>query len=369
MKITVTGGAGFIGSHLVDLLIAKGHDVLVIDSLEKQVHHGKKPDYLNKKAKYLFEPYEKKENLKKIANETDILVHLAALVGVGQSMYDIKRYFKGNTYNTSILLDYLVKHENHIKKMIVASSMSIYGEGEYFCKKHGTVFPKIRSEEQLDNKKWEMKCPVCGDHITHITTTENKPLYPTSFYAITKKDQEEMFHTYGLAYGVPTVALRFFNVYGERQALSNPYTGVLAIFATRLLNGKSPVIFEDGNQSRDFIHVSDIVNGIYLSMNSDKANFESINLGTGKGTSIKMIAKIMRDHLLPESHLDIVNKYRPGDIRHCFADIIKAKKLLGFKAQVPLKDGIKHYLMWLSTQHVSDNFNKAFNELKKRGLL
>ncbi len=369
MKITVTGGAGFIGSHLVDLLIKKGHDVLVIDSLEKQVHLGKKPDYLNKKAHYIFEHYEKRENLKKIAAYSQVLVHLAALVGVGQSMYDIKKYIKGNTYNTSILLDYLAKHKHNIKKMIVASSMSIYGEGAYYCKKHGEVFPRLRGKTQLERKEWEMKCPICNGPVSHITTVENKPLFPTSFYAITKRDQEEMFHTFGLTYGVPTVALRFFNVYGERQALSNPYTGVLAIFASRLLNKQAPIIFEDGKQSRDFIHVSDIVNGIYLSIMSDKANFQSINLGTGKGTPIKRIATIMRDNLYPESNIEIVNRYRPGDIRHCFADILKAKKLLDFKVKIKLKEGLKNYLLWLSTQKAADNFNAAFKELKKSGLL
>ena len=369
MRVTVTGGAGFIGSHLVDLLIEKGYRVLVVDSLERQVHHGKKPSYLNKKAKYIFDRCEKKDVLKEYIPKTDILIHLAASVGVGQSMYQIKKYVKGNTYATASILEYLSCHRHKIKKILVASSMSIYGEGKYYCSKDGVFNPQIRTEKQLSAGNWDYKCPSCGKNLVPIATSEDKPLYPTSIYAVTKRDQEEMVHIIGKAYNIPTVALRFFNVYGSRQSLSNPYTGVLAIFASRLLNNHSPVIYEDGNQTRDFINVSDLVQGILLAMENDSANCRSINLGTGIATSVKMIATIMQHHIRKDGEITITNRFRNGDIRHCFADITLAKKLLGFKPKIRLKNGLLDYIEWLSTQESADNFAKVERELKTKGLV
>ncbi len=367
MKITVTGGAGFIGSHLTDLLVGKGHDVLVVDSLEKQVHLGKKPGYLNRKAKYIFEKAENPEAMKKYLPRTDILIHLAALVGVGQSMYQIKKYMAGNTQATAKILQYISENKHGLKKIVVASSMSIYGEGAYKCPQHGAVYPRLRDERDLARGDWEMKCPVCGKAVAAAPTNEDKPLYPTSIYAISKRDQEEMTHSVGSAYGIPTVALRFFNVYGERQALSNPYTGVLAIFASRLLNGNSPYIFEDAEQTRDFIYVKDLARGIYLAALKAEGN-SSINLGCGRPVSVKRVAGALRDALAPAVKIEIARKFRKGDIRHCYADAALAEKVIGFKTGTSFEEGIGTYLEWLKHQKAADGFEKAARELKAKGL-
>ena len=369
MKITVTGGAGFIGSHLVDLLIKNGHQVLVVDSLEKQVHGDKKPDYLNPKAKYIFDRYEKTSVMDRWVKETDVLVHLAALVGVGQSMYQIKKYVSGNTMATAKMLQYLLNKKNPIAKILVASSMSIYGEGEYFCEEHGLVYPHLRPGKQFSEHDWEMGCSLCDHKVTPVGTTEMKPLFPTSVYAVTKRDQEELVHAYGHSYDISTTALRFFNVYGERQSLSNPYTGVLAIFASRLLNNNPPVIYEDGKQSRDFIHVSDIVEGICAAITAESAGHFSLNLGTGKRTTIKKIATILRNELSPETGLEITSVFRNGDIRHCFADMHHTKRVLKFHSKVKISDGLHRYVRWLARQKPEDNFIKAQKELQKKGLV
>jgi len=264
MRILVTGGAGFIGSHLVDALVEKGHDVVIYDSLEPQVHQKNKiPDYLNKRAEFVKSDVRDKNKLKEVVRNVDIVCHQAAMVGVGQSMYQIESYMDVNTLGTAKLLDILVNEEHSVKKLVVASSMSVYGEGKYTCEECGVGYPKLRPKEQLSAKEWEMKCPNCGKEVKAVPTDEDKPLHPTSIYAISKRDQEEMSLVTGRAYGIPTVALRYFNVYGPRQSLSNPYTGVCAIFSSRIKNNSDPIIFEDGWQSRDFTSVYDIVQAIY----------------------------------------------------------------------------------------------------------
>ena len=268
MKTLVTGGCGFIGTHLVRSLVERGDDVVVLDSLETQVH-GAAPADLPDSVELIVGNVGDAALADQALEGADRVVHLAAAVGVGQSMYEIARYTELNTMATARFLERLVAQRPLPERLVVASSMSIYGEGEYVCAEHGRVAPGSRAEEQLLAREWEVVCPSCGTPLVPVGTSETKPLIPTSIYAINKRDHEEMSLVTGSAYGIPTVALRFFNVYGPGQALSNPYTGVAAIFASRLLNGRPPVIFEDGEQSRDFTHVSDIVRGIQLALESD----------------------------------------------------------------------------------------------------
>jgi len=367
MRILVTGGAGFIGSHLVDKLVEMNYDVTVLDNLEPQVHK-ETPNYLNPKAKYVFEDIRNKNILEKILKETEIIFHLASAVGVGQSMYEIEKYVEVNTTATSKLLDILVNKENNVKKLIVASSMSIYGEGSYKCETCGEVYPKLREENQLKNREWELKCPYCGKIVRPIPTNEDKPLHPTSIYAITKRDQEEMCLVVGKTYGIPTVALRYFNVYGPRQSLNNPYTGVCAIFSSRIKNNENPVIFEDGFQSRDFISVHDIVAANILAMKSSNANYKVFNVGTGKATTIKEIAELLIKLYNSNVKPEITNKYRAGDIRHCFADISRIKNI-GFEPKISLEEGMKELVEWGKKINAENKFDKAYEELDKKKLI
>lgn len=371
-KVLVTGGAGFIGSHLVDKLVEMNNEVVVVDSLEKQVH-TKKPDYLNPEAKYVFEDIRDESVLAKAVKDIEVIFHEAAAVGVGQSMYQVEKYVDVNTMATAKLLDILVNKEHEVKKLIVASSMSIYGEGAYECEDCGVVNPSLRLEDQLKQREWEMKCPNCGKIVKPILTSEDKPLHPTSIYAITKRDQEEMCLTVGRAYGIPTVALRYFNVYGPRQSLNNPYTGVCAIFSARIKNNNPPLIFEDGLQSRDFVSVRDIVDANILTMKSSNANYEVFNVGTGKPVNILEIARVLVGLYGKENELnlspEITNKYRAGDIRHCFANISKITDKLGYKPKVDFEEGMKELVAWGEKEESEDKFEEAHEELLRRGLV
>lgn len=367
MKTLVTGGAGFIGSHLVRELVGRGDQVVVLDSLEEQVHRGATPE-LPESVELIIGGVGDVEATDRALAGVDRVVHLAAAVGVGQSMYEIARYTERNTMQTATFLERLVAQRPLPTRLVVASSMSIYGEGEYECLEHGRMAPPPRPEEQLLARQWELHCPECGGELVPVGTRETKPIIPTSIYAINKRDHEELCLVTGAAYGIPAVALRFFNVYGPGQALSNPYTGVAAIFASRLLNGRPPVIFEDGEQSRDFIHVSDIVRAILLALESDQATGNAINLGTGCPSTVAQIAQALTAGL----DLDIEpirnGQYRAGDIRHCVADPQRARELLGFEAVTTLEDGMRELLKWLADQEAVDRVDDATRELASRGL-
>jgi len=372
VKVLVTGGAGFVGSHLVDRLVQDGYEVTVYDSLEAQVHGPQQevPDYLSKEAEFVKADVRDRDSLQRAVKGKQIVFHLAAAVGVGQSMYEIRRYTEINTLGGATLLDVLVNTGNQVEKVLVASSMSIYGEGKYECPECGVIYPKLRGDEQLLARDWEMRCPHCGQKATPLPTDEEKPLYPTSIYAITKRDHEEMFISTGLAYKIPTVALRYFNIYGPRQALSNPYTGVCAIFASRILNGHPPIIFEDGLQSRDFIHVKDVVEANMLALKSDAADYQVLNVGTGFGTSVLTIANVLIDKIGKSDGLrpQIVNKFRAGDIRHCFADTGRIGRLLGFEPRISFEEGITDLTDWVATQRAADRVDQAIEELRRRRL-
>ncbi len=371
-KILVTGGAGFIGSFLVDALVEGGYEVRIYDALVPQVHGPEQalPDYVNRNAEFIKGDVRDREALALALQGVDVVFHLAAAVGVGQSMYQIQYYTEANTLGGAVLLDLLANTSHQVRKIIVASSMSIYGEGKYDCADCGAVFPKLRTEAQLKTRDWEMKCPSCGQDVRPVPTDEDKPLYPTSIYAITKRDHEEMFLSTGLTYGIPAVALRFFNTYGPRQALSNPYTGVMAIFSGRLLNRQPPVIYEDGLQSRDFVHVSDIVEGLLLAMDRPEADFQVLNLGTGVPTTIAAVAEMLSQHLAGgEVKPQILNQFRAGDIRHCYADLTKTRRLLGFEPRIPLQDGLADLLAWVREQTAEDRFAQVEQELAAKALV
>ena len=283
-------------------------------------------------------------------------------------MYEIERYTRKNTMATASFLERLIAASQRPQRMVVASSMSIYGEGEYECPVDGRVAPGPRAEPQLQERRWECYCPTCGRELEPIGTAETKPLIPTSVYAINKRDHEELCLVVGGAYGIPTTALRFFNVYGPGQALSNPYTGVAAIFASRLLNDRPPVIFEDGLQSRDFIHVHDIVDGIVLALESDDSAGKAVNLGTGRSVTIDDVASALSAGLGLEIEAEYPGQYRAGDIRHCFADTSLAAELLGFRASTTLEEGMGDLVRWLAGQQAVDRIDDAKRELEQRGL-
>jgi len=329
MNILITGGAGFIGSHLTDQLIKDGHQVRIYDALVPQVHGpGQKiPIYVNPKAEFVLGDCRDRNGLIRALKGIEIVFHQAAVVGVGQSMYEIEHYMDMNTRATATLLDILVNEPNEVKKLIVAGSMSEYGEGLYLCESCGEQEPPLRSKEQLENRDWELHCPQCQKNLSPVGTKEEKQLTAPSIYAISKKDQEEMALCIGQAYQLPVVILRYFNVYGSRQALSNPYTGVAAIFSSRILNAHAPIIYEDGQQTRDFVHVADIVQANCLAMQRDEANYQVFNVGTGQAVSIAEVAHLLAKHLKSEISPEFTDSFRQGDVRHCVADIQKIRTL------------------------------------------
>ncbi|MBS1266582.1 MAG: GDP-L-fucose synthase [Candidatus Woesearchaeota archaeon] len=368
-RVLVTGGAGFIGSFVVDKLISQGHQVRIFDNLKQQVHQGKKPDYLNPKAEFVLGDVTKSKELYEAMQDIDVIYHLAAAVGVGQSMYEVAHYVHQNSFGTANLLDLLVNKEHDVKKLIVAASMSSYGEGAYKCDDCGVVYPPLRKVEQMKQGKWELFCPDCNNPIKPIPTDENKYQHCNSIYAISKKDQEDMVLNIGKTYGIPSVALRFFNVYGARQSLSNPYTGVAAIFMSRIKNNNSPVVYEDGMQTRDFISVHDIAKANLLALNSNAADYEVFNVGTGIPLTIKSIPLTLAKLYGSDVKLIVTNKYRKGDVRHCYADISKIKNKLGFEPTVNFEQGMEEFINWSKKAESDDKFEKASSELKKKGLL
>jgi dTDP-L-rhamnose 4-epimerase len=371
MKVLITGGAGFVGSHTADALLDKGYEVRVFDNLTPQVHgvSGKLPDYLNREVEFIHGDVRDREAVKKALHGIHAIYHLAAAVGVGQSMYEVYEYVSANSLGGAALLDVLIKEKLNVEKVVVASSMSIYGEGQYLCADCGVVFPKLRSNAQLELRDWEMHCPHCHNSVLPMPTNEEKSLFPTSIYAITKRDHEETFLNIGRTYKLPTVALRYFNIYGSRQALSNPYTGVSAIFCSRFINKKPPIVFEDGHQSRDFTHISDIVQANLLALEKDEANYEMFNVGTGMQMSIRQVGSLLRERLAPELELQILGQYRSGDIRHCYADISKIQKQLGYQPRVSFEDGINELIDWVRTQEAEDLVEKAKTQLEERKLV
>jgi dTDP-L-rhamnose 4-epimerase len=367
-RILITGGAGFIGSHLADELLARGYRVRALDCLAEQVHGAERarPAYLSDDVELIQGDVRDRELVKRALIDVDAVYHFAAAVGVGQSMYEIAHYTAVNNLGTAVLLEALI--EKPVERLVVASSMSIYGEGLYRAADGATMTAVERSLEQLQGGAWDPRSPT-GQELVPLPTPETKRPSLSSVYALSKYDQERLCLMTGRAYGIPTVALRFFNVYGPRQALSNPYTGVLAIFAARLMNGNAPLIFEDGLQKRDFVNVHDVARACRLALEVEEAEGGVFNVGSGRAFTVREVAKALgaalgKQHVEPE----ITGKYRIGDIRHCFADISLARDVLGYEPQVSFEAGLRELCGWLSGQAAHDRVAQMRAELEARGL-
>lgn len=373
-RVLVTGGAGFIGRYVISRLLDSGNEVVVYDALIDQVHQGRIPTGLvdDPRVRFVRAQITDREALLAALTSVDQVVHLAAEVGVGQSMYLIDRYVQANTGGTGLLLDLIVNTPSvEISKLVVASSMSIYGEGLYHCPEHGQMAPGLRSVDVLEARQWEVLCPDCGGELVPEPTSEAKELKPGSVYAITKMDQELLCLNVAGAYGIDVSAVRFFNAYGPGQSLSNPYTGVAAIFISRLLNGQRPLVNEDGRQIRDFVHVDDIAAGTVAALTSSTSAGQVYNLGSGTPITIyelavELASAMGREDLTPE----VLGRYRVGDIRHCWADITRAQKELGYAPKYSLRDGgMDGLIEWSKTQSADDKVVEASQELITRGLV
>lgn len=373
MKILVTGGAGFIGSHLVDRLVELGHSVRVYDCLDPQVHPGSRaPDYLNPDAEFIKGDVRDRESLENALDGMEAVFHFAAAVGVSQSQYRISHYVDVNINGTAVLMDIIVNSPKakSIKKVIIPGSMTSYGEGAYFCPSCGRVRPGLRSENFVGPDNWEPKCPLCGaSGIKTLAISEDDSFDCSSIYGLGKRDQEEMARLLTKIHGIPTVVLRYFNVYGPRQSLSNPYTGVMSIFISRIKNGAKPVVYEDGCQTRDFIHVKDVVDANVKALERPDRSFLVCNIGTGIAVEIGEIARKLIALMGAGSEPEITGRFRKGDIRHCFPDISRARKELGFEPAVRLEEGMKELIGWAGGQSADDRFADASSELEKKGIL
>jgi dTDP-L-rhamnose 4-epimerase len=374
-NILISGGAGFIGSNLTLVLLSKGYSVTVLDNLSLQIH-GKDPEktsplYRSIKGKVKFvcgSVTNRKDWLAALQNQ-DAVIHLAAETGTGQSMYEIERYTNVNINGTALLLDILTNSEHSIKKVAVASSRAIYGEGKYECSEHGFVYPEPRKNEDMQKGDFDCKCPVCRQNVNIVATTEDSKIHPTSVYGITKQVQEQMVMTVCPTITIASVALRYQNVYGAGQSLNNPYTGILSIFSTRIKNNNELNVFEDGQETRDFVYIDDVVNATILCLEKDEANGNVFNVGTGKSVDVKTVANILLKTYHSSSKFFISGNYRLGDIRHNFADISKIQKLLGFTPKYTFEQGLIKFTDWVNQQPVQkDKYEESIKEMKKKGL-
>jgi dTDP-L-rhamnose 4-epimerase len=371
--VLVTGGAGFIGSHTVDALVERGYEVTLLDSLEPPSHRTREfPTYLDSNCRKVKGSVLQRSLMEDLCKDAEAVIHLAALVGGYQSMYQIDRYVEANTRGTSVLLDVLVNTENSVRKLVVGSSMMVYGEGTYKCSRCGTVHcPSVRDQLSLKQAIFDHRCPNCGEPLKPVPTTETRPAIPGSIYAASKRHQEEISLLIGKAQGLPTTVLRYFNVYGSRQSLSNPYTGVCAVFTSRILNNKPPVLFEDGMMLRDFVHVKDVARANLTALESQKAENEVFNIGSGIPTSILDLARILIRIYGSDVEPEVSLRHRINDIRQCYADISKARDILGFSPTVNLEKGMEELAEWAKANRwdAIDLFQDAMNELSEKGIL
>ena len=376
-KILITGGAGFIGSNLALALIKRGHQVTVLDNLSEQIH-GKNPEetsslYLSIKDKVHFikGTVACRETLQKAIADNTVIVHLAAETGTGQSMYEIQHYTDVNIGATALLLDILTNEKHSIKKVVVASSRAIYGEGKYYNKTKNTfVYPLQRTDEDMQKGDFEVKDPQNhSDVLELVATTEDAIIHPTSVYGITKQVQEQLVMTVCPTIGIAGVAFRYQNVYGPGQSLKNPYTGILSIFSTQIKNGNGINIFEDGKETRDFVFISDVVDATVLGIEKETANNQVFNVGTEVATDVITVATELSNNYGIQVPITISGNYRLGDIRHNYADITKARQLLGFEPKISFKEGLKQFTDWVNTQEVEeDKYQQSIDEMKAKGL-
>ena len=375
MRVLVTGGAGFIGSHLVDALVARDHEVVALDNLDPQVHGPSAEPLLisshvaARRVRFIRADVTDRAAVDAALDGVSVVVHLAAAVGVGQSMYQPHYYVHANSEGTGVLLEALVRRSDRPQRLVVASSMSLYGEGAYHCPRCGGSQGRERSDEQLAAGSWEVRCEGCGAPLQPCPTPETKRPQVTSVYAATKKHQEELCLAFGRAHRLATFALRFFNVFGSRQSLSNPYTGIAAIFLSRLFNDRPPLIFEDGLQSRDFIDVRDVARCIRLAVESQAGGTHTLNVGTGRPTTVLQMARTLAGLLGKDIEPQLLRQYRVGDIRHCIADPTAAKATLGFQARYSLEEGLPALIEASRGLEARDSVELGLRELKESGLV
>ncbi|MDR2008986.1 MAG: NAD-dependent epimerase/dehydratase family protein [Bacteroidales bacterium] len=375
-RILITGGAGFIGSHLSLKLVSEGYFVRILDNLSKQIH-GENPEKsilyhsIKGKTDFIYGDVREKDVWSKVLEGIDTVVHLAAETGTGQSMYEIQKYTDVNINGTAGLLDYITNQKHDIKKIIVASSRAIYGEGKYRCKNHGVVYPLARKPVDMDKGDFEVKCPVCNMNVSVLPTDEDSKVHPTSVYGITKQTQEELTLTCCKALDISAISLRYQNVYGPGQSLKNPYTGILSIFSTCLINGRDVNIFEDGTESRDFVYIDDVVNATIAGIETDLHNWLHINVGTGIATNVMTVANSLKTLYNSESKINISGNYRIGDIRYNYADITLLKDKLQYHPAIPFEEGIKKFASWVKMQDIDasvDSYERSLAEMKAKGL-
>lgn len=370
--VLVTGGAGFIGSYVVDRLLAEGRRVRVLDRLDPQVHGAsrERPAYLDARAELLVGDVGDREAVERALDGAEQVIHLAAVVGVGQSQYDIARFTQGNTGATSVLLDAIANGAGRVRRLLVASSMSIYGEGLCRRPSDGALLaPELRGDAQLRQRDFDLRDPTTKEVLAPVPTPESKAVSCQSIYALNKRDQEEYCLLAGRIHGFHAIACRFFNVYGPRQALSNPYTGAGAIFSSRLINGNAPLVFEDGRQSRDFIHARDVAAAVVFLLDHPNAAPGPYNVCTGQATTILDLARTLA-HLLGKDDIDplVTGEFRSGDIRHCIGDPSKLDAL-GWKPAIPLGEGLRDLVQWTLTQSSDDRVEEVYADFVKRGLI
>ena len=366
----VTGGAGFIGSHLVDALLASGEQVRVLDSLDPLAHPARiAPEHLDREAELVVGDLRDADAVERALEDVEAVYHLGGSVGNGESMMNVRRTVDANAVGTATLLESILARRDRVRRLVAASSMVVYGEGAYRCPEHGLTAPGLRDPERLSRREWELICPRCGLGLEPIPTGEDTPLRPSSVYGITKRDQEELALVLGRAYGLETVALRYLNTYGPRQALGNPYTGVAAIFAARLLAGRRPRVFEDGEQARDLVHVADVVRATRAAMDAPAAPGNAVNVATGQPVRVGELARMIAAALGSDLEPEVTGEARAGDIRHCFADVSRARRLLGFEALLPMAEGIPELAAWVATQTVEERGDEALADLRARGLV
>ncbi len=374
-RVLITGGAGFIGSHISRKLIEKGYEVTVLDNLLEQIH-GADPDTtsplycsIKDKVRFIKADICDKTAVEEGLYDADYVIHLAAETGTGQSMYEIKRYVDVNICGTALLLDLLTNTENHVKRVVVAESRAIYGEGKYYCEQCGDVYPTERKDEDMANGDFECHCPKCGRRLTAVATTEDSVIHPSSVYGIGKQVQGQLVHLICKNIGIESVSFRYQNVYGPGQSLTNPYTGILSIFSTRIKNHKEINIFEDGKESRDFVYIDDVVDATIAGMEVPEAKGYVFNVGTGLALDVLTVAQTLCKHYDIEVPLKITGNYRLGDIRHNYADITLAKQILGFIPRVSFDEGIKRFTDWVNQQILQvDNYETSLKEMKQKGL-
>lgn len=375
MKVLITGGAGFIGSKIALMLIKKGYDVVVLDSLSEQIH-GVKPEEtsplyrsIKDKVEFMRGSVANRADWERALKDVDYVIHLAAETGTGQSMYEIEKYVGSNIGGTALLLDILANQPHHVKRVVVAESRAIYGEGKYICPKCGEVYPLARKDEDMAKGDFECKCPKCGSEVQLVATTEDSMIHPTSVYGITKQVQGQLVHLVCQSIGVESVSFRYQNVYGPGQSLSNPYTGILSIFSTRIKNGNGINIFEDGKETRDFVYIDDVADATILGLEVPEANGHVFNIGTGVATDVLTVAQTLCDKYGVQVPITVSGNYRLGDIRHNYADISLALKILGFEPKWTFEKGIEQFTKWVNEQEVQeDNYEASIAEMKAKGL-